>query len=104
MKLNEYQDEVMAFRLDTADNNYAMFGLAGEVGELYSLFAKCIRDGADPTEYNRNVKKELGDILWFVAAIAKDMGFTLEEVAYANYTKLASRAARNTLTGSGDER
>jgi len=104
MTLNEYADEVLAFRLPTADKEYAMLGLVGEVGELYSLFAKCRRDGADPTEYNKNVKKELGDILWFIAAIADDFNLDLDDVAYGNYLKLASRAARNTLTGSGDER
>lgn len=95
---------MLAFRLPTADCEYAFLGLVGEVGELYSLFAKCRRDGAIPDQYLFNVKKELGDIMWFIAAIADDFNLTLEDVGQANYAKLASRAERNVLTGSGDNR
>lgn len=104
MNLNDYQDKVMSFRLPTADYEYALLGLVGEVGELFSLLAKAVRDGTDARVVDDGIKKELGDILWFIAAIAKDEGFSLEEIAQANYDKLASRAAHNVLTGSGDNR
>ena len=107
MKLNEYQDKAMETRLPTAGLEYAWFGLAGEVGELYSLMAKLYRDGkGERTDEDimEDVKKELGDILWFIAAISKDYKFTLEEVAQKNVDKLAKRKEKGTITGSGDSR
>lgn len=101
MELNVYQWDAMKTRLPTADENYALFNLSGEVGELHSLIAKSIRDNKLDMEL---VKKELGDILWCLAAVVGDCGFTLEEVAEANLTKLAKRQKKGTLTGSGGER
>lgn len=103
MSFNDYQNEAMSFRMETASALYALLNLAGEVGELNSLMAKAIRDGRKP-DYDMNVKKELGDILWSVAAIAIDHGFTLQDVADANIAKLSKRKIDNTLTGSGDDR
>lgn len=103
MYINDYQHEAMSFRLESADEAYALFGLVGEVGELYGFIAKVIRDGAreDQQEY---VKKELGDILWFLAAIAHDHGLQLDEIAMGNLEKLRSRAERGVIQGSGDNR
>ena len=107
MEMNYYQEEAMTTRLPTAGLEYAWFGLAGEVGELYSLMAKLYRDGKGERtdeEIVEDVKKELGDILWFIAAISKDYKFTLEEVAQKNVDKLAKRKEKGTITGSGDNR
>lgn len=93
----------MSVRLESADSAYAILGLAGEVGEVYSLAAKAIRDGKK-FDYDQNIKKELGDVLWFVAAIAADNGFTLEDVAQSNINKLFKRKEAGTLQGSGDNR
>ena len=93
----------MSFRLPSANYQYARYNLMGEVGELFSLLAKGIRDGLLP-DTNDAVEKELGDILWHVAAIAADFGFTLDQVAQTNLHKLCGRQARNTLQGSGDLR
>ena len=101
--MNEYQVEAMSVRLETADAAYALLGLAGEVGEVYSLAAKAIRDGKR-FDYDQNIKKELGDVLWFIAAIAADNGFTLEDVARSNINKLFKRKEEGTLQGSGDNR
>ncbi len=101
MELNQYQYDAMKTRLKTANANYALYNLSGEVGELHSLVAKYIRDGKIDLEL---VKKELGDILWCLAAVVGDYGFTLEEVAQTNLNKLAKRQKNNTLTGSGDNR
>jgi NTP pyrophosphatase (non-canonical NTP hydrolase) len=104
MTLNEYQKQAMTFRLPSATSEYALLNLAGEVGELMSLEAKCIRDGAEWGAFLGNVKKELGDILWCLAAVAKDYDFTLDEVANGNIEKLTSRKANNTIKGNGDNR
>lgn len=108
MNINEYQKTALGFRLPSANHFYAIINLAGEVGELSSLYAKEIRDGHKDEEalaaFNTNVKKELGDILWHVAALAYDHGLPLEEIAQTNLSKLAARKSNNTLKGSGDNR
>ena len=48
--------------------------------------------------------KELGDVLWYVAALARELDIPLSEIAFKNLVKLADRADRNVLQGSGDER
>jgi NTP pyrophosphatase (non-canonical NTP hydrolase) len=102
MQFNEYQKEASSFALASARMDAYLFpGLVGEVGELCSLYAKGIRDGqSDPSQF----PKELGDILWFVALLAESRGYTLEYIAKTNIEKLASRKARNTIGGSGDDR
>ena len=105
MNFNAYQKQAMGFRLKSADPIYALLNLAGEVGELTSLEAKARRDGVkDFAAFKTNVKKELGDILWCVAAVAADYNLTLEEVAEGNINKLTGRKAAGTIQGSGDER
>ena len=101
MLMNQYQYEAMKTRLSTADELYALFNLSGEVGELHSLVAKKIRDNKLDMDL---VKKELGDILWCLAAVVGDFGFTLEDVAETNLEKLQKRKKNNTLQGSGDNR
>ena len=48
--------------------------------------------------------KEIGDVLWYCATLANDLGFNLSEVASENINKLESRYQRNKLGGSGDNR
>jgi len=102
MELDIYQEEAMSFRLPSADQGYAILGLTGEVGELMGYLAKCMRDHEEPSM--EHLCKELGDILWFVAAIADDLDMGLSEVAEKNITKLSLRKAKGTIQGSGDNR
>ena len=74
MNLDQYQRSAMAFRLPTADREYALLNLLAEAGEVAGKAAKHRRDGGDVEEYNMHIKKELGDVLWQVAAVAKDHG------------------------------
>lgn len=104
MKLSEYQRDSMAFRLTTSNSNYAFLNLAGEVGEVLSLEAKFIRDSGDIADYLNNLEKELGDVLWHLAAIADDHDLCLDRIARLNISKLESRKARNTIKGNGDNR
>lgn len=104
MLLNDYQKEALSYRLPSAaDPHYALLNLSGEVGELHSLIAKGIRDGKKP-DHRDNVAKELGDILWMVAAIAADNSMSLNDVASLNLSKLFNRKVNNTISGSGDNR
>ncbi len=106
MYMNDYQHEALSFRLPSADEAYALFGLVGEVGELYGFIAKQIRDETikNGDELQAYIKKELGDILWMLSAVAHDHGLQMDEIAVGNLEKLRSRAERGVIQGSGDER
>jgi NTP pyrophosphatase (non-canonical NTP hydrolase) len=79
-----------------------MFGLIGEVGEISEKLKKILRDGKELDL--ENMKKELGDVLWYLTALAEDFALTLEDIAYTNVNKLESRAQRGVISGSGDNR
>jgi NTP pyrophosphatase (non-canonical NTP hydrolase) len=104
MNFEEYQMKANLTRLSTSSDIYCFLNLAAEVGEVLSLEAKLIRDGGNIEKYRENLKKELGDVLWHIAAIASDHGFDLADIAQVNIDKLTSRLARNKIKGSGDER
>jgi NTP pyrophosphatase (non-canonical NTP hydrolase) len=105
MNFNDYQTAAMGFRLRTADAEYARMNLAGEVGELLSVFAKAKRDGVkDPDAFLDQIEKEAGDILWCLAAVLYDCQITLGEAAATNIEKLTLRKAAGTIKGSGNDR
>jgi NTP pyrophosphatase (non-canonical NTP hydrolase) len=86
---------------------YPTLGLTGEAGEIAEKVKKWIRDGGGEviTEDRREaILKELGDPLWYITAIAADLGYTLQDVVDANVDKLTSRKERGVLQGSGDNR
>lgn len=103
MNFSQYQAQAMSFRKLSADATYALLNLPGEVGELLSLEAKARRDGPKE-DFLVQAKKELGDIMWCLAAVAEDFGFDLEDIAQTNIDKLTGRKERGTLDGSGDDR
>jgi NTP pyrophosphatase (non-canonical NTP hydrolase) len=104
MNIDIYQTEAMAYRLPTADGLYALLNLLGEAGEIASLAAKRRRDGGDIEEYRKNMAKELGDVMWMVAAIAADYQMPLSKICQGNLDKLMSRKQRDKIQGSGDDR
>jgi NTP pyrophosphatase (non-canonical NTP hydrolase) len=69
----------------------ALYGLAGETGSVHTLFKKQLRDGDRFTEFREKLKEELGDILWYVTAIATLEGISLQEIAVHNLEKTTSR-------------
>ncbi|TFG35954.1 MAG: hypothetical protein E4H47_00025 [Parcubacteria group bacterium] len=85
---------------------YPTLGLAGESGEVAEKVKKILRDhgGAIDEEKKKEITKELGDVLWYLAQIASEIGVPLEEVASLNIEKLRSRFDRNKIKGSGDNR
>lgn len=85
---------------------YPALGLAGEAGEVAEHAKKAIRDdgGTVNDERRAAMAKELGDVLWYVAQLASELGLELEDVARENLEKLSSRQRRGVLSGSGDER
>jgi NTP pyrophosphatase (non-canonical NTP hydrolase) len=86
--------------------SYPALGLAGEAGEVAEHVKKVIRDDEDRVSAPRRaaLAKELGDVLWYLAALACELGLDLDEIAEANLEKLRSRQRRGALTGSGDDR
>jgi hypothetical protein len=77
-----------------------LLGLAGEVGELLSEYKKHLRDGAAHQLFKSRVEEELGDILWYVAAVARRFGLRLDQVAANNLSKCGANWGRDTLGGS----
>lgn len=84
--------------------NYSVLGLIGESGELANHWKKVIRDPRDRALIQEKMRWELGDVLWYVARAAEELGMKLEEVAHANLEKLKDRKARDAIRGSGDKR
>ena len=100
---------------------YCTFGLTGESGEIAEKIKKRYRLGGPEAfcpgatvehkgktetyeEFVENLKKELGDVLWYVAGLASELKLDLSDVADANVEKLSSRQARGVLKGAGDNR
>ena len=91
---------------ESAKITYPSLGLAGETGEVCEKIKKVIRDcgGEVSDEKRKEIAKELGDVMWYMATLASDLGLSLGDVAVGNLVKLASRAERGKLHGNGDNR
>ena len=109
MTFNEYQKKSRETVIyPDKDNNfiYPTLGLMGEVGEIAEKVKKIIRDGGGivSEQKRQELKKELGDVLWYLAQLATEFNLDLNDVAETNIEKLQSRKERGVLGGSGDER
>ena len=109
MTFEEYQKESRKTALyPNKDNNfiYPVLGLCGESGEIAEKIKKVIRDeaGIVSEQKKEEIKKELGDVLWYLSQIATELGLSLSDVAKLNIEKLRSRLERNKISGSGDNR
>jgi NTP pyrophosphatase (non-canonical NTP hydrolase) len=109
MNLKEYQEKsrVTAKYPNVGENYiYPTLGLSGEAGEVAEKIKKVIRDkgGKVDDETQEAIKKELGDVLWYVAQLATELKIPLEEVASCNLAKLYDRMERGKLSGNGDNR
>ena len=109
MELNDYQELAMKTAIFPKRDGYAYtaLGLAGEAGEIANKVKKFIRDGYSEDELPgkiNDLRDELGDVLWYVAALAQVLDTSLEQVAKNNIHKLAERQVKGTIKGSGDKR
>lgn len=121
MTLNEYQEKAMTTCTESSMNfAYALTGLNAEVGEINDKVAKAIRkdeaviasnelmvrcsESLEARKLTAGILAELGDVLWFVALLCKEEGWTMEEVAQMNLDKLADRVKRGVIIGEGDDR
>ncbi len=85
---------------------YPALGVAGEAGEVVENVKKVLRDDGRKitTERKEAIKKEMGDLLWYLAQLATEFDIDLNDVAEENLKKLRSRKKRGTLHGDGDNR
>ncbi len=108
MDMTEYQHftRTTAAYPESALVTYPALGLAGETGEVCEHIKKSVRDdgGIVSDERKEKLKKELGDVMWYIARLADDLGFDLSDIATINVSKLNSRQSRNVIHGSGDDR
>ena len=107
MELNDYQTLAKATAIYEMPVVYPALGMCGEAGEVAEKVKKVIRDNNSDfstAEFKEDIKKEIGDVLWYVANMSSDVGLTLQEVAEANVAKLQSRKIRGKIGGSGDNR
>lgn len=104
MTINEYQDKAIETAMYGA--GYAIVYPTLGIGEVADKVKKILRDhnGEFTDEKKLEIAKEIGDVCWYIAALCRDLGFTMDEVCQMNLEKLASRKARNVISGSGDNR
>ncbi len=123
MKFEDYQAEAHKFAFPNMPTMEPVLGLGGEAGEVLEKFKKLLRGDYDITpdfhgptlggpmvpfrdyeKFSSDVKKELGDVLWYLAEIASVHGWNLGELAQANLDKLTDRRQRGVSRGNGDHR
>lgn len=81
---------------------YLALGLCSEAGELAGKVKKHLRGDGDLTR--EAMTAELGDVLWYVALLSKELGLPLSRVMQLNLKKLQDRAQRDVIRGDGDHR
>lgn len=106
--MNTYQNKAVETAIYSEQMNviYPTLGLTGEAGEVADKVKKIFRDkdGIFSINDKLEIAKEIGDVLWYCAALARDLGYTLEEIGDMNIQKLQSRKDRGKISGSGDNR
>ena len=110
MNFNDYQKLALRTVLSSDDKFMDMMhwvlGLNGEAGEVAEKLKKIVRDkkGVMSEADKQEIAKELGDVLWYLAVFAHELGVEFETVARDNIAKLADRQQRGKIKGSGDNR
>ena len=107
MNFDEYQAPKTAIYPGRGENlTYPTLGLCGESGEVSEKVKKLIRDkgGVIDDDVRADLRKELGDVLWYVAQLCTELGLSMSDVAQGNIDKLASRMERGKISGDGDDR
>jgi len=113
MEFNEYQKECRKTDVGTSAQDclnpgwlYYVLGINGEAGELTEKIKKLFRDknGIVDKDFLEDIKKEMGDVLWYMARLADQFDVEFNDVAKTNIEKLASRKERDKLHGDGDDR
>ena len=106
MNFNEYQKLARLTAVYPEEHKvvYPALGLCGEAGEVADKIKKTIRGDSSLDEVTGSIAGELGDVLWYLAILADDLGVELEDVAKWNVDKLQRRMKSNKIKGDGDNR
>lgn len=108
MTFKEYQDLAVKTAIYGEGSTiiYPALGLANEAGEVLGKIKKVLRDkdGVFTEETNKEIGKEIGDVLWYIAALSRDLNLDLETIANDNIQKLLDRQSRGVIKGNGDNR
>lgn len=108
MTFEEYQTKAVALLHSDFNKNVvnSVLGLCGETGEVAEKVKKVMRDkeGIFDDDSKKEITKELGDVLWYIAVTSSNLGISFENIAQGNIEKLTSRQERKTLQGEGDNR
>ena len=109
MNFNEYQKKAFETAIYPNKGNniiYPTLGIGGETGEVLEKVKKILRDNNSKISEEKKAEliKEIGDVLWYIAALTTELNSNLEDVAINNLEKLNSRKERNQVHGSGDNR
>jgi NTP pyrophosphatase (non-canonical NTP hydrolase) len=106
MDLSEYQAKAAATALYPKQFKvvYPMIGMCNEAGEALGKLKKVMRGDKDMDGQRDALLDELGDVLWYIAAVATDLDADLSDIARVNLDKLESRLQRGVLQGDGDKR
>ena len=104
--LNNYQMQARTFAIypEQMKVTYPTLGLAGEAGEVADKVKKIYRDDRTDARFLTEIAKEIGDVLWYCAVLADDLGFSLQQVAEMNIYKLQQRRSAGKIVGNGDNR
>ena len=106
MNFNEYQKLARSTAVYPEEHKvvYPALGLCGEAGEVADKIKKTIRGDSSLDEVTGSIVDELGDVLWYLAILADDLGVELEDVAQWNIDKLNRRWRKGNIKGDGDNR
>lgn len=107
MHLNKYQEKALETAVYPEQYKviYPALGLNGEAGEVAEKVKKVLRGDSQLTDTRRDdIALELGDVLWYVATCAHDLGYSLDDIAKMNIKKLSMRQKKGLLGGNGDHR
>ena len=106
LDFSKYQQEARKTRAIPEQHRitYSALGLAGEAGELANKVKKLMRGDTNRGELVEGIKAEMGDVLWYLAALADDLEVELADIAAENLDKLRSRQSRGKILGGGDNR
>ncbi|MBI1978979.1 MAG: nucleoside triphosphate pyrophosphohydrolase family protein [Candidatus Aenigmarchaeota archaeon] len=109
MDFKEYQDKAKKTALyPNVGSNfiYPTLGLTNESGEVAGKIKKVLRDknGIIDENTKSEIKKELGDVLWYLSQLSTELNLSLDDIANENLQKLSSRMERNKIHGEGDNR
>lgn len=103
MNMQYYQKEAARTAIYKPEHAvlYPALGLAGEAGEVANKVKKILRDD----KFDRDaIAKEIGDVLWYIAALCRDLNVDMAQLAHDNLAKLRKRQEAGTLQGDGDNR